>query len=91
MSLLSFVFLCFVLHRKIRPSVHFDQTLHSTSCLIRPNIVFDEVSFDESSWIHVERSDIELVQIIIFFIKLSTKTNLAGFCYDLNDMSPAKN
>ena len=37
---------------KFRPTVHFDQTLYSTSCLIRPNVVFDEVSFDELSWIH---------------------------------------
>ena len=77
MSLLSFVFLCFVVHPKFRPFVHFDQKLHSSSCLIQPNVVFDEVSFDELSWIHVERSDIELVQIIIiFFIKVSTKTNI---------------
>ena len=30
-------------------------------------------------------SDIEIVQMYIFFIELSTKTYLTGVCYDLND------
>ena len=39
------------------------------------------------SGVGFERSDIEIVQIKIFFIiiKLSTKTCLTGICYDIND------
>ena len=29
---------------------------------------------------------VKLCRYIYFFIKLSTKTYLAGFCYDLNDI-----
>ena len=43
---------------KFRPTVHFDQTLRMTSCLIRPNVAFDEVSFDELLWI----PDLDLYQ-----------------------------
>ena len=37
-------------------------------------------------WGWVERLDIEIVQISIFFINLSTKTYLAVLYYDLNDI-----
>ena len=38
----------------------------------------------------VERSDIEIVQISIFFINPSTKTYLACFCFELNDVHGAQ-
>ena len=34
----------------------------------------------------IERSDCEIVGIRIFSFKLSAKTNLTCFCYDLNDI-----
>ena len=48
-----------------RPTVHFDQTLHSTSCLIRPNVIFDEVSFDELSWIPLCKQDLKTRSLTI--------------------------
>ena len=37
-------------------------------------------------WGFVERSDIDIVQISMFIIKLSTKTYLVGYRYHLNDI-----
>ena len=37
-------------------------------------------------WILVDRSATKIVQVNILFIKLSTKTHLTDFCYDLKDV-----
>ena len=67
-----------VLALSVRPSVCSD-------ILIIRNIDFTHYP---DLWGWIERSDIEIVQIVVFclFFKLSSKIYLAGFCYDLNDI-----